>query len=74
MSKNAKSTTQIVFRFIKKYTEVHTHPPTIREIAEGCFISTSAVARHLAYLEGEKKLIREPGRARGITLIVPEDD
>ena len=69
MVKSAKSTTQIVFRFIKKYTDLHTHPPTIREIAEGCFISTSAVTRHLAYLEGEKKLIREPGKSRGITLL-----
>jgi SOS-response transcriptional repressor LexA len=69
MGKSAKGTTQIVFRFIKKYTELHTHPPTIREIAEGCFLSTSAVTRHLDRLEGEKKLTREPGKSRAITLL-----
>lgn len=69
MVKNEKSTTQQVFRFVKKYTELHTHPPTLREIAEGCFLSTTAVTRHLTRLEEQGKLVREPGRSRGITLL-----
>lgn len=64
----AKGTTQSVYKFIKEYVKIHTHPPTLREIAEGCYLSPSAVTRHLDRLEGEGKLIREPGRARGITL------
>ena len=68
----AKGTTQTVYIFIKAYISKHTYPPTLREIGEGCFLSTSAVTRHLAHLEGEGKIVREEGRARGITLI--EDD
>ncbi len=69
MGKSTRTTTRLVFQFVKKYTAVHTHPPTIREIAEGCFLSTSAVTRHLDRLEGEGRLTREPGRARAITIL-----
>ena len=68
----ATGTTQKVYLFVKDYIKQHTHPPTLREIGEGCFLSTSAVTRHLERLEGEGKLFREPGRARGITLM--DDD
>ena len=68
----AKTVTQSVYLFIKAYIKEHTHPPTLREIAQGCYLSTSAVTHHLDRLEGEGKLFREPGRARGITLV--EDD
>ena len=62
------TTTERVYLFIKDYIKKHTHPPTLREIGEGCFLSTSAVTRHLDRLEGQGKLFREPGHARGITL------
>lgn len=65
----AKGTTQAVYIFVKDYIKKHTHPPTLREIGEGCYLSISAVTRHLERLEGEGKLFREPGRARGITLV-----
>lgn len=65
----AKGVTQSVYVFIKDYVKKHTHPPTLREIAEGCYLSPSAVVRHLERLEGEGKLFREPGRPRGITLV-----
>ena len=68
----AKGTTQIVYVFVKDFIKKHTHPPSLREISEGCFLSISAVVRHLDRLEGEGKLRREPGRARGITLV--DDD
>ena len=64
----ATGVTQSVYLFLKDYIKKHTHPPTLREIAEGCHLSPSAVTRHLERLEGEGKLFREPGRARGITL------
>ncbi len=63
------ATTQSVYLFIKRYIREHTHPPTIREIAEGCFLSNAGVVRHLNHLEDTGRLIREPGRARGITLV-----
>jgi SOS-response transcriptional repressor LexA len=71
MAKNAK-TKQFVYIFIKKYVREHTHPPSIREIGEGCYLSNSVVIRYLDQLENEGKLIREPGRARGITLVDEE--
>ena len=69
----AKNTTQNVYLFIKDYIRQHTFPPSLREIGEGCYLSTSAVTRHLERLEGAGKLHREPGRARGITLMNDED-
>ena len=65
-------TTRYVYIFIKRYVKVHTHPPTVREISEGCFMSPSSVLRHLDRLENEGKLFREAGKARGITLM--DDD
>jgi SOS-response transcriptional repressor LexA len=62
-------TTRYVYIFIKKYIEDHTHPPTLREIGEGCFMSPSSVLRHLDKLEKEGMLFREEGKARGITLV-----
>lgn len=68
----ATGTTEVVYAFVKAYIKKHTHPPTLREISEGCFLSVSSVTRHLDRLEGQGKLFREPGRARGITLV--DDD
>ena len=67
-------TTEAVYLFVKAYIKEHTFPPSLREIGEGCFLSMTAVTRHLERLEGEGKLFREPGRARGITLIDENTD
>jgi repressor LexA len=69
MNKNNKETTQIVYEFVKTFIKEHTYPPTLREIARACFLSTSAVTRHLERLQGEGKINREWGVARGITLV-----
>lgn len=66
------SVTDAVYTFIKTYIHEHAYPPTLREIAGGCYISTSAVTRHLDRLEQKGKIYREPGRARGIRLLVEE--
>jgi repressor LexA len=69
----AKDTTQTIYLFVKDYIKKHTYPPSLREIGEGCYLSTAAVTRHLERLEVEGKLFREPGRARGITLTNDDD-
>jgi SOS-response transcriptional repressor LexA len=69
-----KVTTQKVYVFVRDYIKAHTHPPTLREIGEACFLATSSVSRHLDRLEMEGKIRREEGRARGITLLEPDDD
>ena len=74
MARGTSQTTQNVYLFIKDYIDKHTFPPSLREIGEGCFLSISAVTRHLERLEGEGKLFREPGHARGITLVEESDD
>ncbi len=66
------SVTDAVYGFIKAYIQEHAYPPTVREIAQGCFISTSAVTRHLDRLEQKGKIYREPARARGIRLLDEE--
>lgn len=70
----AQGITLQVYQFIKTYTKEHTHPPTIREISEGCFLALSSVVHHLDRLEGEGKIFREPHKARGITLVDDDED
>ncbi len=67
-----QSVTDVVYDFIKDYIQEHAYPPTLREIARGCYISTSGVTRHLDRLEQKGKIYREPGRARGIRLLEEE--
>jgi repressor LexA len=67
-------TTGKVYLFIKDYIKKHTYPPTLREIGEGCHLTTSAVTRYLHKLELEGRIIREEGRARGITLLEAGED
>jgi repressor LexA len=73
-TKIEKVTTRKVYVFIKDYIKKHTYPPTVREIGEGCYLSTSAVTRHLHKLELEGRILRGEGRSRGITLLEPDDD
>ena len=71
-SKNV--TTGKIYLFIKDYIKKHTYPPTLREIGEECYLTTSAVTRHLHKLELEGRIIRQEGRSRVITLLEPDDD
>ncbi len=70
----ATGVTLQVYQFIKDYIKDHTHPPTIREIADGCYLASSSVVHQLDRLEGEGKIFREPHKARGITLLDNRDD
>ena len=58
-----------VYKFVKAYIREHTHPPTLREIAVGCYLARSTAAYHLQKLEHKGYIRREPGRARGLTLL-----
>jgi len=62
-------TTEAVYKFIVAYYLQYHFSPTMREIAEGCFISSPAVRRHLDRLECDGRIEREPNRARSIVLI-----
>ena len=61
--------TEQVYAFICAYQREHGYPPTQREIAKNCYLAHSSVGYHLDRLEDEGRILREPGRARGITLL-----
>lgn len=61
-------TTLAVYTFIRAYLEKEGYPPSLREIATGCFIGRSTLYRHLDRLETLGCLIRQPGQARSLSL------
>ena len=63
------NTTERVYTFIKTYWQAHRLSPSQQEIADGCFISKSAVIRHLDRLEGQGKIVRVPHVPRSISLV-----
>lgn len=64
-----KPTVMVIYEFLQAYIDRYRYPPSIREIASGCYLSTTTVAYHLDKLEAQGKIRRRHGRARGITLI-----
>ncbi len=63
------STTKAVYAFIQDYMQREGSAPTIREIAEACYLGRSTVQRHLDRLAAWGWIIQRPGRARGIVLV-----
>lgn len=61
-------TTQAVFDFIGDYVNQHGYAPSVREIANSCFVSRSNVIRYLVILEEIGLIRRDPRIARGISL------
>ena len=58
-----------ILAFLQDCTACRSYPPTVREIVEGCDLSSTSVALYnLRILEGKDYLTRKPGIARGITL------
>lgn len=58
--------TETVYTFICGYLEENEMAPTIREIADACYINVATVIRYLDKLEYQQRLTRVPGRARSI--------
>lgn len=71
---SAEQTNRLIYQFIREFTDEHGYPPTFREISEQCFITLSAVSKHLTLLEQAGKIYREFGKARGITLLDDPED
>jgi SOS-response transcriptional repressor LexA len=57
-----------VYQFIVIYLDEHGYPPTMREMAEGCYINVAYVVRYLDLLEAQGRLTREAGKARSVRL------
>lgn len=65
-----KEDTARVLEYVRLYiNERNGVAPSIREIANGCFISISQVATQLEILEAYGVIRRTPGRARAIWLL-----
>ena len=62
--------TRQIWEFITTYSDQHHYPPTIREVSEACYISTTSVDRHIEALEKAGVVTRATGKARGIQLIM----
>ena len=59
----------LILTFIRDFVSRNPYPPTVREIAKGCQISsTSVVDYNLSVLEAEGHLTRIPHVSRGIVL------
>lgn len=63
-----------MYGFIRAYLRQHGHPPTLREIAEGCYMSYGSVFRYLDKLEAHGRIARKPGKSRSITLLDDKPD
>lgn len=61
-------TTRRLYCFIRHYTLANKLPPTQREMADACFISTGTVTRHLDRLQMLGYIDRVEGATRGIVL------
>ncbi len=64
-------TLEELFTFLCQYERQFGYSPTLREMADGCFMSRPNVYRYLDYLEAQGRITRESGIARGITVLNP---
>lgn len=64
-----KSTTEIVYEFVRDFKERKGIAPSLREIATGCYLSRTTVQHHLMRLEAWGWVIVLPGTARGIVVL-----
>lgn len=59
-----------ILKFIKEFTEDFGYAPTVREIADGVFLSSaSTVQGHLEILRAQKKVAWEPKAYRTIRIV-----
>ena len=63
-----------VWHFICDFNHQFGYPPALREIADHAFMSRPNLYRYLDYLEAEGRISREPGVARGITILQESDE
>lgn len=63
---------ETVYTFLRAYMAKHQRPPSIREIAAGCYMGKSTVTRGLDILEARGLIRRVAGQARSITLLEAE--
>ena len=60
--------------FIGAYTNRHGYPPSESDVAESMCVSPPAAHRMIKTLEKKGFLLRHPGEARSIEILVPDDE
>lgn len=69
----ADERTDQIFAMIERFIAREGHPPSIREIADACHISSvSVVQHHLDKLERKRRILRHRGISRGIEIVRPK--
>lgn len=63
-----------IWHFICDFNRQFGYPPALRQIAEVAFMSRGNLYRYLDHLEVEGRISREPGVARGITILEECDE
>jgi repressor LexA len=70
MAKDLSPKQQSILRFIRRFIDEHDYPPSIRQIQDGCHISsTSVVDYNLRKLEGDGYIRRDREVSRAIELL-----
>ena len=64
----SNATTEAVYSFVCEYFENYKCSPTIREIAQGCYLAHTSVPPHLKKLVKEGRLSKEPYKQRSLSL------
>ncbi len=59
---------EAIFAFMCKYHQENGFPPSLREIGKAFYMSPGTIMRYLDKMEAQGWIIREWGKARGITL------
>lgn len=65
---------ECVYEYLRQCARQRQLPPTYREIARHCLLSTGSVTRQLDRLELQGRIRREHGKARGIILLDPTEE
>jgi SOS-response transcriptional repressor LexA len=68
VSEDCQDILEAIYAFIQAYIAEHGFSPSIREIADACFLSIAATARYLDKLEGAGRISRLHGQPRTIRL------
>jgi hypothetical protein len=60
--------------FIHAYTTLHGYPPAESEIAAALLVSPPSVNQMVKMLEKKGLILRQPGQARALQVLIPEDE
>jgi repressor LexA len=58
-----------VYAFVRAYIDQYGYPPSLREIARGCYINVAYALRYLDILEAQGRITRKSGQPRSLRLL-----